>query len=92
MRRVPREAFVSPGLREFAYADTALPTAADQTVSQPFIVALMLEAARLEPDDHVLEIGTGSGYTAAVLAEMKWLHTSIQSSVTRNWLKAPATD
>jgi protein-L-isoaspartate(D-aspartate) O-methyltransferase len=70
MRRVPREAFLSPDLREFAYADTALPIEAGQTITQPFIVALMLEAARLEPDDHVLEVGTGSGYTAAVLAEM----------------------
>ncbi|MFM0011403.1 protein-L-isoaspartate(D-aspartate) O-methyltransferase [Paraburkholderia sediminicola] len=70
MRRVPREAFLSPDLREFAYADAALPIEAGQTITQPFIVALMLEAARLEPDDRVLEIGTGSGYAAAVLAEM----------------------
>ncbi|CAE6837375.1 Protein-L-isoaspartate O-methyltransferase [Paraburkholderia aspalathi] len=70
MRRVPREAFLSPDLREFAYADAALPIGVGQTITQPFIVALMLEAARLEPDDRVLEIGTGSGYAAAVLAEM----------------------
>ncbi|KAE8755168.1 protein-L-isoaspartate(D-aspartate) O-methyltransferase [Paraburkholderia madseniana] len=70
MWRVPREAFLSPDLREFAYADAALPIGAGQTITQPFIVARMLEAARLEPDDHVLEIGTGSGYAAAVLAEM----------------------
>ncbi|MFL9858720.1 protein-L-isoaspartate(D-aspartate) O-methyltransferase [Paraburkholderia madseniana] len=70
MRRVPREEFLSPDLREFAYADAALPIGAGQTITQPFIVARMLEAARLEPDDRVLEIGTGSGYAAAVLAQM----------------------
>ncbi|SOE63701.1 protein-L-isoaspartate(D-aspartate) O-methyltransferase [Burkholderia sp. D7] len=70
MRRVPREAFLSPDLREFAYADESLPIEAEQTISQPFIVALMLAAARLGPEDRVLEIGTGSGYAAAVLAEM----------------------
>jgi protein-L-isoaspartate(D-aspartate) O-methyltransferase len=84
MRRVPREAFLSPDLREFAYADESLPIEAEQTVSQPFIVALMLAAARLGPDDRVLEIGTGSGYAAAV-------HMSIRSSVSHNWLSMPAT-
>lgn len=70
MRRVPREAFLSPGLREWAYADAALPIEAGQTITQPFMVARMLQAARLEPDDRVLEVGTGSGYAAAVLATM----------------------
>ena len=70
MRRVPREAFLSPDLRAWAYADAALPIEAGQTITQPFMVARMLQAARLKPDDRVLEIGTGSGYAAAVLAEM----------------------
>lgn len=70
MRRVPREAFLSPDLREWAYADAALPIEAGQSITQPFMVARMLQAARLKPDDHVLEIGTGSGYAAAVLAEI----------------------
>ncbi|CAB3797818.1 protein-L-isoaspartate(D-aspartate) O-methyltransferase [Pararobbsia alpina] len=70
MRRVPREAFLRWGLREFAYADESLPIEAEQTISQPFIVALMLAIAQLGPNDHVLEIGTGSGYAAAVLAEV----------------------
>lgn len=70
MRRVPREAFLSPDLRAWAYADAALPIEAGQTITQPFMVARMLQAARLKPEDRVLEIGTGSGYAAAVLAEM----------------------
>ncbi|TDY26938.1 protein-L-isoaspartate(D-aspartate) O-methyltransferase [Paraburkholderia sp. BL6665CI2N2] len=70
MRRVPREVFLSPDLRAWAYADAALPIDAGQTITQPFMVARMLQAARLEPEDRVLEIGTGSGYAAAVLAEM----------------------
>jgi protein-L-isoaspartate(D-aspartate) O-methyltransferase len=70
MAAVPREAFLPGDLEEFAYDDRPLPIAADQTISQPFIVALMAEALRLAPDDKVLEIGTGSGYAAAVLAEL----------------------
>jgi protein-L-isoaspartate(D-aspartate) O-methyltransferase len=70
MGRVPREAFVRPDLQEFAYDDTPLPIAEGQTISQPYIVALMIEAADIKPGDKVLEIGTGSGYAAAVLAEM----------------------
>jgi protein-L-isoaspartate(D-aspartate) O-methyltransferase len=70
MRRVPREAFVDTGLQAFAYDDTPLPIDAYQTVSQPFMVALMLQVAELKPGDHVLEVGTGSGYAAAVLAEL----------------------
>jgi protein-L-isoaspartate(D-aspartate) O-methyltransferase len=68
MRTVPREAFLSDGMIEFAYEDTPLPIECEQTISQPFIVALMAEALRLEPGDKVLEIGTGSGYAAAVLS------------------------
>ena len=70
MRSVPREEFIAPEMVEFAYEDTALPIAADQTISQPFIVALMIEALDIEPSDRVLEVGTGSGYAAAVLAHL----------------------
>ena len=70
MGTVPREAFVPPDLAELAYEDRPLPIAAGQTISQPYIVALMTEALRLAPDDTVLEIGTGSGYAAAVLGEI----------------------
>lgn len=70
MRRVPRHSFVPEHLRSEAYADRALPLGPDQTISQPYIVALTLEAARLSPNDHVLEIGTGSGYQTALIAEI----------------------
>jgi len=60
MRAVPRDRFVERGLEEFAYKDSALPIAEQQTISQPFIVAMMTEAAELEPDDRALEIGAGS--------------------------------
>jgi protein-L-isoaspartate(D-aspartate) O-methyltransferase len=70
IRKVPREAFVPGHLREFAYEDSPLPIEADQTISQPYIVALMLEAAELEKGDKVLEVGGGSGYAAAVLAQI----------------------
>ncbi|MDR5734583.1 protein-L-isoaspartate(D-aspartate) O-methyltransferase [Caballeronia sp. LZ025] len=68
MAKVPRHAFVDSALAEFAYDDAPLPIAANQTISQPYIVALMLEAAGLQPGDRVLDIGTGSGYAAAVMA------------------------
>ena len=67
MRQVPRELFVAPELEEFAYADSPLPITQEQTISQPYIVAFMSEAAAVKPGDKVLEIGTGSGYGAAVL-------------------------
>jgi len=70
LRKVPRELFLPENLREFAYQDSPLPIAADQTISQPFIVALMTEALDLEGGETVLEIGTGSGYAAAILAEI----------------------
>ncbi len=70
MRTVPREAFLPEKMREFAYLDTPLPIAAQQTISQPYIVAFMIEALALEGGEHVLEIGTGSGYAAAVLAKI----------------------
>jgi protein-L-isoaspartate(D-aspartate) O-methyltransferase len=68
MRDVPRHRFVPPELSELAYHDGALPIGYGQTISQPYIVAFMAEAARLRPTDRVLEIGAGSGYGAAVLA------------------------
>lgn len=68
MRRVPREEFVSADLREFAYEDSPLPIGNEQTISQPAIVAAMIEAAELSPGDRVLDVGTGSGYAAAVAA------------------------
>ena len=70
MQTVPREAFVEPGLAEFAYEDAPLPIGAGQTISQPYIVALMIEAAEIEPRDRVLEVGAGSGYAAAVLGRI----------------------
>ncbi|RWQ43958.1 MAG: protein-L-isoaspartate(D-aspartate) O-methyltransferase [Mesorhizobium sp.] len=70
MREVPREAFVAPGFEEFAYEDGPLPIAEGQTISQPYIVALMIEMAEIGPGDHVLEVGTGSGYAAAVMSRI----------------------
>jgi len=70
MMKVPRHRFVPPGLREAAYADGPLPIGSGQTISQPYIVALMTESLGLTGGGKVLEIGTGSGYQAAVLAEI----------------------
>src|SRR6056297_1061024 len=70
MRTVPREAFVDPGMEEFAYEDGPLPIGEGQTISQPYIVALMIEAAEVRPGDRVLELGAGSGYAAAVLSRI----------------------
>jgi len=70
MRSVPRELFVPEHLAEFAFEDAPLPIEADQTISQPYIVALMLEAAELEGDDKVLEVGAGSGYASAIIAQL----------------------
>jgi len=70
MLRVPRHEFVPEDGKAFAYADRPLPIGYDQTISQPYIVAFMTEAVRVKPADKVLEIGTGSGYQAAVLAEI----------------------
>ena len=67
---VRREAFLSPEMAEFAYLDTALPIEKEQTISQPYIVALMTESLELTPSDRVLEVGTGSGYAAAILARI----------------------
>ena len=70
MRKVPRHLFVSEALMEQAYGDFPLPIGDHQTISQPYIVAEMTQALQLKTDDRVLEIGTGSGYQAAVLAEI----------------------
>jgi protein-L-isoaspartate(D-aspartate) O-methyltransferase len=70
MRAVPREAFVSEGLKEFAYEDGPLPIGEGQTISQPYIVALMIEAAEIRPEERVLEVGAGSGYAAAVISRI----------------------
>lgn len=70
MEEVPRENFVSPGFVESAYADQALPIECGQTISQPFVVAYMTEKLEVGPDNRVLEIGTGSGYQAAVLSRL----------------------
>ena len=70
MRQVPREVFVDPGFEEFAYEDTPLGIGEGQTISQPYIVALMIETAEVKPGDRVLEIGAGSGYAAAVLSRI----------------------
>ncbi|MBV5341324.1 MAG: protein-L-isoaspartate(D-aspartate) O-methyltransferase [Deltaproteobacteria bacterium] len=70
MREVPREEFIDGRMLEKAYGDYPLPIAEGQTISQPYIVAYMTEALELKPSDRVLEIGTGSGYAAAVLSRI----------------------
>ncbi len=70
MRTVPREAFVPERLTEFAYDDSPLPIGEEQTISQPYVVAVMVEALELRPEDKVLEIGAGSGYAAVVLSRI----------------------
>ncbi len=70
MRKVPRHLFVEEALKEQAYSDYPLPIGEKQTISQPYVVALMSEALELKGDEKILEIGTGSGYQAAILAEL----------------------
>jgi len=70
MRAIPRELFIPPQSRHLAYADKPLPIGYGQTISQPFIIALMTEALELSGSEKVLEVGTGSGYQAAILAEL----------------------
>ena len=70
MLKVPRHEFVTEANKHRAYSDFPLPIGKDQTISQPYIVALMTQSARLHPQDRVLEIGTGSGYQSAVLSEL----------------------
>lgn len=72
MTNVPRHLFVSEALMDQAYGDFPLPIGEQQTISQPYIVAEMTQALQLGPDDRVLEIGTGSGYQAAILAEIAY--------------------
>lgn len=69
-REVPRQRFVPPELASRAFDDCALPIAAGQTISQPYVVALMIEALALRPRDRLLEVGTGSGYAAALCARL----------------------
>ncbi len=70
MRKVPRHLFVPPDYEDSAYADRPLPIGYGQTISQPYMVAVMTQALKLQGDERVLEVGTGSGYQAAVLAEI----------------------
>jgi protein-L-isoaspartate(D-aspartate) O-methyltransferase len=70
MRQIPREAFVPADLRDRAYEDCALPIGEGQTISQPYVVALMLELARLDSGSRVLDVGTGSGYAAVLLSRL----------------------
>lgn len=70
MRAVPREHFVSPRFHEYAYRDGPIPLPGNQTISQPYIVALMISLIQPQPDHRVLEVGAGSGYAAAVLAQI----------------------
>ena len=70
MGKVPRHLFVEPSLKSKAYADHPLPIGEGQTISQPYIVALMTQILKIQPGERVLEIGTGSGYQAAVMAEL----------------------
>lgn len=81
MRRVPRHRFVPAEYRDMAYQNSPLPIGHKQTISQPVIVAHMTELLDIQPDDHILEIGTGSGYQAAVLGEL-CLHVYTMEIVT----------
>src|SRR5215471_21470196 len=78
MSRVPRHLFAPESYRAQAYEDHPLPIPEGQTISQPYIVALMLEALSLSPTDRVLEVGTGSGYVTALLAELAMEVVSIE--------------
>jgi len=81
MARVPRQEFAPERFRDQAYEDHPLPIGEQQTISQPYIVALMLEALRISPTDRVLEIGTGSGYVTALLAELALEIISVERHV-----------
>jgi protein-L-isoaspartate(D-aspartate) O-methyltransferase len=78
MRKIPRHLFVDPGLLQRAYDDSSLPIGAKQTVSQPYMAARMTEALDLSGEEKVLEIGTGSGYQAALLAELSFNVFSVE--------------
>jgi protein-L-isoaspartate(D-aspartate) O-methyltransferase len=94
---VPRERFVEGGQVDIAYADQALPISCGQTISQPYVVAAMTEALAIEPTHNVLEIGTGSGYQAAVLSHLADKVVSIEryktlADVARERLKSLGLD
>src|SRR6187431_1993581 len=89
MGAIPREAFVPDASRRDAYADGALPIEAGQTISQPLMVAKMTELLEVRPGDRVLEIGTGSGYQAAILA---WLGANVTSLERQAALIEPARE
>ena len=78
MDEVPREHFVTAGHADIAYADQALPIACGQTISQPYVVAYMTEHLAVAPEHHVLEVGTGSGYQAAILSRLACEVVSIE--------------
>ncbi|MFA5613910.1 MAG: protein-L-isoaspartate(D-aspartate) O-methyltransferase [Methanoculleus sp.] len=78
MRKVPRHLFVPEGLEQSSYEDRPLPIGEEQTISQPYIVAVMTENLELRPESRVLEIGAGSGYQAALLAELAGSVTSVE--------------
>ena len=78
MRTIPRERFIPSELREHAYDDSPLPIGSDQTISQPYMVALTCEAAQLSGPERVLEVGTGSGYEAAILSKLAAQVVSIE--------------
>jgi protein-L-isoaspartate(D-aspartate) O-methyltransferase len=78
MDEVPREQFVMPNQVKSAYSDRAMPIACGQSISQPYVVAYMTEQLNVEPQHHILEIGTGSGYQAAVLSRLAKQVTSIE--------------
>lgn len=78
MARIPRERFVPPGEQDLAYEDIPLPIGLDQTISQPLIVALMTKALELTGNEKVLEVGTGSGYQTAILAELARLVITVE--------------
>ena len=78
MARIPRERFVPPEEQHFAYEDQPLPIGLNQTISQPFIIALMTETLELTGSEKVLEVGTGSGYQAAILAELARLVVTVE--------------
>lgn len=80
-RPVPREAFVPEGVHDLAYEDGPLPIGSGQTISQPYIVALMIEAAAIPPGGRVLEVGAGSGYAAAVMSQVAGEVFSIERHV-----------
>ncbi|HMA71990.1 MAG TPA: protein-L-isoaspartate(D-aspartate) O-methyltransferase [Xanthobacteraceae bacterium] len=78
MEEVPRDKFVMPGQVRWAYSDRAMPIACGQTISQPYVVAYMTEQLEVQPLHHVLEVGTGSGYQAAVLSRLAAKVTTIE--------------